>query len=36
MTDNFLISLRNDSGLGVPGTKLGDTTYLTVPENKKD
>jgi pimeloyl-ACP methyl ester carboxylesterase len=30
MSKNFLISLRNDSGGGNPGTSVGDTTYIEV------
>src|SRR5690348_1797699 len=33
MTNNFLISLRNDTGGGVPGTSFGtEAAYIEVPD----
>lgn len=33
MTNNYLISLRNDSdGKGTPGTSVGPTAYIEIPE----
>src|SRR5262245_6449086 len=33
MTDNFLISLRNDTGCGCPGTSFGPAAYMQIPES---
>src|SRR5580704_11851032 len=32
MTNNFLITLRNDTGCGCPGIGFGTTGYIEIPE----
>ena len=32
MSNNYLISLRNDAGGGAPGTSVGPTAYIEIPE----
>jgi len=34
MSSNFLISLRNDAGLGIPGTEIGPAAYIAIQENE--
>jgi hypothetical protein len=35
MSSNFLISLRNDAGLGIPGTEIGPAAYIAIQEKEK-
>ena len=33
---NYLMSLRNDTGDGTPGSDLGETTYVSIGEGRDD
>ncbi len=36
MSNNFLISMRNDEGFGLPGPKIGPTAFIEILEKEKN